>query len=326
MKPITLKISYKETTRRVKRSLETMSDLYQLGDLMDAGKGKSLLYSYVDVDRDEIDSVSQEDLDTLLSDLSQIMHGATALKIYVRQTGEQRKWKDKMLRRAWVWNPDTRQREKYASKSIGEKKLKSMSRRPKAQLMDDPKRCLLEAVDEKHPSQYSRNCRFHQNHLLARNEPCEYGENVPKGKIWALKFAKMSFEEKKDHFLKKAASEKAKLEKELAEALASIEADRQKPTVPIMIATKKLSVQPQQATDSQEPLDSDGTVLKYGKRVQWSEVVRRIAYLREFFPQQSTERLEKLSIKYVEREPSELIALFNAFLERVGERPRAAQS
>lgn len=323
MKPVTLKISYKDTTRRVKRTLETIDDLYRLGDLMDAGKGKSLLYSYVDVDRDEIDLLSQEDVDTLVSDLPQLMQGATALKIYVRQPGEQRKWKDKMLRRAWVWNPSTGQREKYASKSIGEQKLKSMSRRPKPQLMDEPKQCQFEAAEKRKYRGFSQRCRFQDKHLPPTDEVCEYGQTVPKGKVWALKFAKMTFEEKKEHFLKQAATKKAKLEKELAEALAAIETEKLKPSVPILIGGKKHADQPKLSAPTEPILEADGTVIKYGKRVVWSEVVRRMSYLKEFFPQQSVERLEKLSIKYVEREPSELIGLFNAFLERVGERPRA---
>src|SRR3990167_2342734 len=139
MKQLTLKVCYKDITRRLKRNIETIQDVHAVGDLVDPGKGANLLYSYVDVDRDEIDLITQDDVDTLVSDLPQLMQGATALKIYVRNTGEQRKWKDKFLRRAWVWNPESGRREKYASKSIGEKKLKSMSKRPtKPKELDSP--------------------------------------------------------------------------------------------------------------------------------------------------------------------------------------------
>lgn len=329
IKQLTLKVCYKDITRRLKRNIETIQDVHAVGDLVEPGKGTNLLYSYVDVDRDEIDLITQDDVDTLVSDLPQLMQGATALKIYVRNPGEQRKWKDKFLRRAWVWNPESGRREKYASKSIGEKKLKSMSKRPKPKELDHHetaqpacsnlarKPCMRGILHAKH---------HHADDKCEVRHHLEHHKMEKKGKLWALKMAKMSFEEKREHVLKQAQLQKEKLEKELAEALAAIDAQTQKSVVPVIIGTnKKNHGQVKPASLETPDLDSEGATMKYGKRVIWAEVVRRIEYLRQYFPDQSQERLEKLSIKYVERQPSELIELFNAFLERVGEKPKTTK-
>ena len=108
-----MKIYYKDYKKKLRRYIGSINDMYDIGSSISGKDGKTLLYSYIDQDRDDIDIVDDQDLDSMRHDIPK---GET-MRIYVRDKGEQKKWCDKYLRDAWVFDPKTGQKIKYSSKT-----------------------------------------------------------------------------------------------------------------------------------------------------------------------------------------------------------------
>ena len=111
--PINIKICYRDNKKKLRRAIRSIEELHEIGSLISGKNGHLLLYTYIDAERDEIDLTDQQDLDNMLADVPQ----SETVKIYVREKGEKKKWSDKFLRDAWVFDPKTRQKVKYSSKT-----------------------------------------------------------------------------------------------------------------------------------------------------------------------------------------------------------------
>lgn len=110
---INIKVCYRDSKKKLRRAIRSVQELHEIGSLISGKDGHTLLYSYIDAERDEIDLADEQDLDNMLADVP----AGETVKIYVREKGEKKKWNDKFLRDAWVFDPKTRQKVKYSSKT-----------------------------------------------------------------------------------------------------------------------------------------------------------------------------------------------------------------
>ena len=110
---INIKVCYKDNKKKLRRAIRSIQELHEIGSLISGKNGHTMLYTYIDAERDEIDLADQQDLDNMLEDFA----SGQTVKIYVREKGEKKKWSDKFLRDAWVFDPKTQQKVKYSSKT-----------------------------------------------------------------------------------------------------------------------------------------------------------------------------------------------------------------
>lgn len=115
---VVIKIYYKKITKKLRRPFVTLHELRILGGNLAGCDGNKLLYSYVDPENDEIDLMEEEDVETMLSDIGEmaVSNPTACVRVYIRQPGEAKRWKDRNLRTAWVTGTNG-ERKPYSSKS-----------------------------------------------------------------------------------------------------------------------------------------------------------------------------------------------------------------
>ena len=117
-KKLHIKMIHKDLKKRHQIALATIEQLWELASKTAQKSKEELTMTYEDLQGDEIDIVGQEDVDTLVADLEIEESGIKAVKIYVREKGEEIKRKRGHLETAWVMDAQTGRRVKYFSNSF----------------------------------------------------------------------------------------------------------------------------------------------------------------------------------------------------------------
>lgn len=319
---MTVKVYYNDIKKKLKRRIRDMIDVYAIGRLVseEGSDAQQLLYSYVDQDRDEIDLVDQDDVDTLLSDLGEWKKNdpGMALRLYVRQPGTMRRWHDKYLRDAFVVDTKTGAKKKYTSSSRKKEGFNSRPRigknSPEARQMK-----IAAAVEGDQTAQVILPHKLKQQ----ENE----------------KLIEQKYNSKIDQVKKRAEEAKKQLEKKLQEELEALE---KKPTnygvidltgkkrgnsqKAISKASEKFMAvvdnkmckrhQASFAEDRIRERNKEGEVLVFGIWVDETQFEEKLKSMKELHPHERVGRLEKIVSRNIEKTAAEIEKRYLEFLKK----------